>query len=113
MQMHERQERNARTEATFREMNEWTREANNGRVGKHRQLESYLCECSDRLCTDPISMSRIEYEAVRSEPIRFAISLNHENPEVDRVVAENERFATIHKLYGDAVRVARETNPRR
>ena len=113
MTMGDRQEQNAKNEATFRDMNEWTREANDALPGKEGQLESYLCECSDRLCTEPISMTRVEYEAVRSEPIRFAIVLNHENPEIDKVVLENERFATVEKFYGVGARVARETDPRR
>lgn len=111
--MDDRQERNARNEAIFRQMNEWTRDANEVLTVENGQMESYLCECSDRLCTDPISMTRPEYEAVRSEPIRFAIMLNHENPEMDKVVFENERFATVRKFYGVGARVARATDPRR
>ena len=43
----------------------------------------------------------------------FALALNHENPEIDTLVVENERFATIEKSFGEAARIARATNPRR
>lgn len=101
-------------ETIFREMNEWTKD---GQVPRDEHsadgMDAYLCECSDARCTDPIQLTRPEYESIRSIPIRFAIALNHENPEVDRVVVENLRFATVEKLLGRGVRIARDTDPRR
>lgn len=44
---------------------------------------------------------------MRAEAVRFAIALDHENPEIDRVVAENERFPTVDKFHGAAARIAR------
>jgi len=41
------------------------------------------------------------------------IALNHENPEIDLVISENERFATVEKFYGVAARIARAADPRR
>jgi hypothetical protein len=76
-------------------------------------IDAYLCECSDRLCTDPIELTRSEYEAVRAEPINFAIALNHENPEVNHVLAEHERFAVVEKVVPFAARIARASDPRR
>jgi hypothetical protein len=106
-------EQEATNETVFREMNEWTEEANDARLGIDRAIDLYLCECSDRRCTDPISLTRTEYEAVRADPVRFAIALNHENPEIDRVLFENTRFATVEKFYGVGAKIARATNPRR
>jgi hypothetical protein len=103
----------ARNETVFREMNEWTEEADDARLGLQRPMDAYLCECSDRRCAAAIRVTRREYEAVRASAVRFVIALNHENPEIDRVVAENERFATVEKFYGVAARVAIAANPRR
>lgn len=100
-------------ETIFRDMNEWTKESNDARVDVDRPMDAYLCECSDRRCSDAISLTRPEYEAVRSVAIRFAIALDHENPEIDHVVSENERFATVDKFYGAGMRIARATDPRR
>ena len=99
-------------ETVFREMNEWPREEN-GPDGGLGALEHSLCECSDRRCTDVIVLSRPEYESVRSVSIRFALAVNHENPEIDHVVRENARFATVEKFYGTGTRIARQTDPRR
>jgi hypothetical protein len=43
----------------------------------------------------------------------FAIALNHENPEIDRIITENERFAAIEKFSGSAAMIARASEPRR
>ena len=110
---HPYQDQEARNETVFREMNEWTEEANDLRLGPFPLLDAYICECSDRACTDPISLTRSEYEAIRAVDIRFAIALNHENPEIDRLLFENERFATVEKFYGAGRRIARATDPRR
>ena len=93
-------------------MNEWTEESNAGSraVGL---LESYLCECSDAACTEPIRLLWEEYEEVRAVPVRFAVALNHENPEIDLVVSENERYAIVDKFFGLGRRIARDTYPRR
>jgi hypothetical protein len=103
----------ATNETIFREMNEWTEEENDARLGVMRQMDAYVCECSDRRCTEPISLTRPEYEAIRAISVRFAIALDHENPELDRVVSENERFATVDKFYGAGARIARAADPRR
>lgn len=106
-------EEQATNETVFRDMNEWTEDESDSRLGLDRPMDSYLCECSDKWCTEAISLTRSEYEAIRSVPNRFAIALNHENPEIDQVTSENQRFATVEKLFGIGMRIARATNPRR
>jgi hypothetical protein len=77
-----------------------------------RRSGEYVCECGDVLCRQPIHLSDREYEAVRDDPTYFAIALNHENPEIDRVVAEYPRYAVVQKTLAAAVKIARETDPR-
>ena len=103
----------ATNQTIFREMNEWTEEGNDANLGVGPRIDTYLCECSDRRCANPIRLTRLEYESIRAEPLRFAMALNHENPEIDRVVEENERFATVDTFHGVGARIARRTNPRR
>jgi hypothetical protein len=102
----------ATNQTIFREMNEWTKEEVAGDADE-RTMGTYLCERGDQRCTAPIMLPHAEYEAVRSYPTRFALALNHENPEIDSVLDENERFATIEKSYGAPARIARASNPRR
>ena len=52
-----------------------------------------------------------EYEAVRSDPLLFAMKPGHADLEVDVVVAANERFETVRKRPSESA-IARETSPR-
>jgi hypothetical protein len=98
----------------FREMNEWTEADRDGREGRGRLgLDSYMCECGDANCSEPILLTRSEYESIRSVPIRFAIAMDHENPEIDLLVREYGRYAVVDNVYGETSGVARITNPRR
>jgi hypothetical protein len=106
-------EQEATNETVFRAMNEWSEDANDTNPGVDHHINTYLCECSDRRCSEPIGLTSPEYEAVRAVPVRFAIALNHENPEIDRVLFENPRFATVEKFYGAGAKIARSTDPRR
>jgi hypothetical protein len=103
----------ARNAAASREINEWTLEAGRSELRSDRSMHAYFCECSDARCRQRIDLTDPEYEVVRSEAVRFLIAPLHENPEIDRVVAENERYATVEMFYGEPARVARATDPRR
>jgi hypothetical protein len=72
----------------------------------------FRCECGDATCMAVISLNRAEYEAVRAEATWFAIAIDHENPELDRVVTENDRFTVVEKWLREAAGIARRTNPR-
>jgi hypothetical protein len=103
----------ARNETIFRDLNEWTKEDEDGHGEGGRGLDIYLCECGDGTCTMPLLLTPAEYEAVRREPTRFAIALNHENPELDSVIVEYERYTIVDKMFGPGARMARASDPRR
>jgi hypothetical protein len=60
------------------------------------------CECGDPACLARISPTHAEYEAVRGYGSRFLVAVNHENPETAMVVSQNERFAVVDVVAGDA-----------
>lgn len=99
------------TQARVREANEAIEEARDS--AGHRPLEVYICECSDPACTAAVRLSRGEYEGVRAFPTHFLVALDHEDPEVDTVLIEFDRYSTIAKLPGVAARYALDTDPRR
>lgn len=71
------------------------------------------CECSFEGCPSTISLTAGEYESIRSDGATFGIAIDHENPELDRVVSEHERYAIVEKWMKEAGSIARETDPRR
>jgi hypothetical protein len=99
-------------EIVSRARNEWIA-TTSGIFGTQIAMELYVCECSYGGCRATIGLTRDEYEAVRQDGMLFAIAVNHEDPETDRVVAEHARYAVVEKWLGDARRIANDTNPRR
>ena len=105
-----REERIARNEALFREVNERIQDVNEELSGA---LEAdFLCECGDAECTEPISLTPREYEEVRRDPTHFAVLPGHVVPDVEQVVAQNDRFAVVAKTDPEAARVAVRKDPR-
>jgi hypothetical protein len=98
-------------EVEARTRNEWI-ESTNDSFGTARALDDYACECSFPHCSISIAMTRLEYESVRRDGTHFAIALNHENPEIDQVVAENDRFAIVEKWFPSSRRLVLEADPR-
>jgi hypothetical protein len=99
-------------EVRSRRTNEWI-EATNDSFGGAHAMDRYLCECSDIACTSTVSLTRAEYEIVRSDGLQFAITVDHENPELDRVREEHPRYTIVTKMPGDPARTAIATDPRR
>jgi hypothetical protein len=104
-------EREAQNEVRFRDQNEWIEKASDS-FGGFPLTETYVCECGDGACTETIELTRAEYESVRSEPTHFVLAPNHENPEVESVVAESSRFAVVDKFEALARRIALAADPR-
>jgi hypothetical protein len=111
--MSERDERLARNEAIFREINERTRSLQErfGPEDPTTAYEEFLCECGDQLCVERVKLTVREYESVREQPTQFVVRPGHSVPRVERVVSEGDRYLVVVKL-GDAAEVAADRDPR-
>ena len=108
--MDTRQQRVAKNEALFRQVNERIEEVNEP-LGPNEPTD-FLCECGDDDCTAPVRLTLAEYEEIRSHPTHFVVAHGHEVIDVERVIEQNDRFAVVRKFSGEAERVALETDPR-
>ena len=99
-------------ETRSRQTNEWIEVANEQFDAKN-VMDEYRCECSDGLCAAVVSLTRLEYEAVRADGLRFLIATDHENPELDRLVIEHDRYSIVAKLPGEPARIALRSDPRK
>jgi hypothetical protein len=107
------QERLARNEAFFREVNERILEAGNGFVTAQEETEwEFICECPDPTCTERVVTTVEGYEAVRASPKRFLVAPGHQAPEIEHVVAVDEDMAVVEKK-GAAGEIAENLDPRR
>lgn len=95
-------------QASRREQNESTARAR----GPSGDGASFRCECGDDGCSCAITLTLTEYEAVRGDATHFVVARHHENPESERVIEENDRFAVVETVTGEATKLARRSDPR-
>lgn len=103
-------DKEARSQALFREVNERIEHLPAGL--DPNGYDRLFCECGNPECTQQVELTRAEYEHARDHASRFVIALNHENPETESIIEENERFALVETYAGSASQIARETDPR-
>jgi hypothetical protein len=106
-----RDERIGLNEAVFREVNERI-EA----LAETFQLTSepldLICECGDGSCVQRISMTRAEYEQLRSAPDQFAVFPGHESGGVEEILARRQGYDVVRKDDGAPKVIAETLDPR-
>lgn len=103
------EERKARTESAFREVNE--RIAENARRFDAGSTE-FICECDDPQCTARVEATLEEYEDVRANGAQFLLAPGHGDGAIERTVLEKPAFDVVEKMSRVARAVARRLNPR-
>jgi hypothetical protein len=102
-----RRERAANNESLFREVNERIND-----LGQPTTYLVFVCECSDRECSEAVSMTAQEYEHIRADSNSFFVLPGHQAPLlVEEVVETNERYVVVRKL-GAGGELADELDPR-
>jgi hypothetical protein len=93
-----REERAAKNQSLFREMNERLKKLNvsfafAGPIG------DWICECASERCVERVALSLDEYEAVREDGAHFFVApgMHHVWPDVEEVVERNDRYWVVVK----------------
>jgi hypothetical protein len=102
-----REDRLARNETLFREVNERIEEVRS----EQDDWIDFLCECGVEECKDPILLSVAEYEQIRADPTTFAVAPGHSIEDIEEVVSRTERFHVVRKHPAEQG-IARSTDPR-
>jgi hypothetical protein len=103
----DRTERAGRNQTLLREVNE--RLEGLAEAFQHvTESSSFACECADLRCTAMIDLRLSEYEALRSHPNQFVVLPGHVYSDVEKVVAEYDRYVIVSKL-GVGAEIAEET----
>jgi hypothetical protein len=103
-------ERAARNEALFREVNE--RIEDQEYPPERAGTAEFVCECADGVCTERITVPLATYERVRSDPHLFLVAPGHERPELDQLVEQGDGFVIVRKDTPASARIAERTDPR-
>jgi hypothetical protein len=108
----ERQQRAARNQSLFREVNERVKDIND-HFYVFTPLSEWVCECANDDCVERIEMSAREYEHVRSDGARFFVSPSDQHvwPEVERVVERLANYWIVEKIELGA-KIAIQQDPR-
>jgi hypothetical protein len=101
----EREHRVAENQSIFRDVNEVRP------VAAEDEWVEFLCECGDLVCTERVTLTQAEYEAIRADPRQFLLLPGHELLESEEVVTRNERFLLVRK-FGEAGEIAEELDTR-
>jgi hypothetical protein len=99
--------RAAQNQAVFREVNERMED-----LVATSSFVDFVCECLDDKCTESLSLTIEEYEAVRRDSNRFIVLPGHECETVEDTVEANGRYVVVAKV-GSGRDVAERLNPRR
>ena len=109
-QVSSQDERVARNESTTRQINEDIEQAHQATsTPDHVRI---VCECGRLECDRVLAITLAEYESVRADPRQFAVARDHVTDDVERVVAETDRYAVVAKRQGTPAAVAIEEDPR-
>ena len=105
-----RQERAARNESLFRDVNERIKSTDSN---ISPMFTEFMCECADDSCFEHVSLTSEEYSSVRKMgPVFFILRPGHEVEDIERVVGgEAERYEIVEKQ-DVAAEVAAELDPR-
>ena len=101
------EERAARNEALFREVNERVEE-----LHEVASAAEFVCECPDEACTERLAVPLETYERVRNSALLFLVAPGHERPELEHVVERGDGFLIIKKNTPATTRIAEQTDPR-
>jgi hypothetical protein len=107
------EQRVARNESRFREINERIEPSNAAHHWVNPPFPDWVCECAQMDCTVPVRLALSEYEAVRSNPAYFLVapSDEHLDLDVERLVERRERYWVVEKV-GLAGKVSEDLDPR-
>ncbi len=96
----DRSERAVRNEDRFRQVNEQIEPTNAAHAWFDPSMPDWVCECANEDCTQAVTLTVADYEAVRAEPTHFLVapSAEHLVPGVERVVVRHERYWVVEKV---------------
>ena len=109
--MDERKSKIGRNEALFRQVNEQVRAVAGEQVEQPSELK-ILCECGSSDCISELRIRLLDYEALRADPLLFAVATGHGEAEVERVIEHRDGYDVVQKDPGPAAKLAEVTDPR-
>lgn len=102
------EQRAARNEALFREVNENIARLEES-YGSTITEPAFICECANEACTEKFAVDLDIYQRVREEPRLFFVLAGHQDSQLERVVETDRDYLIVEKT-GEAGEVAERTH---
>jgi hypothetical protein len=58
----------------------------------------FLCECSELTCTESVQLPLKSYREARAEGDAFILRPGHDDPTVERIVAQGDGYVLVEKF---------------
>src|SRR5437868_5597460 len=103
------EQRAARNEALFREVNENIARLEE-RYGGSATQAVFICECSSDSCTERVPVDEETYRRVREHPRRFVVLPGHVDDALESVVETHPSYVIVEKtgVAGEVAEQARD-----
>jgi hypothetical protein len=99
----------ARTESTFRNVNE--RIAETAETSTSEEMV-FVCECADPECHHRLEVPLEDYEAAREDGAQFLVAEGHEVPKYERVLWYRGDYSIVRKFGRRLTALVRRSDPR-
>jgi hypothetical protein len=108
----ERQQRAARNQSLFREVNERVKDVNDN-FHVFTAVNEWVCECANDTCVERIEMASQEYEHVRGDGTRFFVAPSSEHVwlDVEQVTERHANYWVVEKIELGG-KIAEQQDPR-
>jgi hypothetical protein len=104
-----RDERIAKTESLFRDVNERIAEASERFDSDDAE---FMCECGDADCAERLDVRLDEYEQVRDDATTFVLNPDHVKPDIETIVRKGDGYAVVRKIDSGMAKIVRQLDPR-
>lgn len=96
--MADREERLARNEDHFRDINESLRDKHIHATVVRSGPLPFVCECASGECTEAVELTLDEFRRIRRNPRWFVVVPGHQAPDVEVIVESSESFIVVEKV---------------
>jgi len=80
----------------FRQVNERVRDLNTD-LGPSARIADFVCECRDPECSERLTLSLEQFDAIRSHPNRHVVRSDHLEPAYEHTVDLQRGFSVVER----------------
>ena len=80
----------------FRQVNERVLDLNSG-LGPTARIADFVCECRDAECSERLTLSLAQFDAIRRHPNRHVVRSGHVEPAYEHTIDVQNGFSVVER----------------